>query len=103
MSKDRQTIFLFASAGFGVPVVWLGYQMLMDPSPWSAFNDFLPVMVLILCPPSVLTIPLMDVEIGAKYTSLVWAVVVALNAAGWARIGSAVVGARERRMGSSTT
>ena len=81
MSKDRSTIFRFAAVGLGINVVWIVYQMLANPSPWSRLNDFISVTFMILCPPVLLTFPLMDVEIGDGGSYAIWTVVALLNAA----------------------
>ena len=103
MSKDRQTILRFAVVGIGVAVVWLVYQMLTNPSQWSALNNFLSVMFMIFCPPVLLTFPLMDAEIGTAGTYLIWTAVALLNAALYAVIGSAYVGMRKKREGGAAS
>jgi hypothetical protein len=57
---------------------------------------------MILCPPCLLTIPLIDVETGTSGFYIVWTVVAILNAALYAGIGSAYVRIREKR-GSKVT
>src|SRR5260370_36886363 len=64
MSKDRRMVFRFAAVGLGIPVVWIVYNMLTVPSPWSLLNNILSAIFVILCPPVLLTFPLIDVEIG---------------------------------------
>jgi hypothetical protein len=99
MTKDRRTIFGFAAVGLGIFVVWILYQMLAVPSPWSPLNNLLSVIYMILCPPVLLTFPLMDIEIGNGGTYAIWTVVALLNAALYAAIGSAYVGLRKKREG----
>lgn len=103
MSKDRRTIFQFAFVGFAVAVVWLVYQVLTHPSPWSALSNFLSVMFMILCPPVLLTIPLIDVKTGTIETYLIWTVVALLNAGLYAVIGSAYFRMRKKRAGEVTS
>ncbi len=103
MSKDRRTIFRFAAVGLGINVVWIVYQMLANPSPWSSLNNLLSVIFMILCPPVLLTFPLIDVEIGDGGSYAIWTVVALLNAALYAAIGSAYVGLRKEPAGPITS
>ena len=81
MNKDRRMVFRFAAVGLGIAIVWVVYQMLTDPSPWSLLNNLLSAIFMILCPPVLLTIPLIDFEIGTGGFYVVWMVVALLNAA----------------------
>ena len=101
MSKDRRMVLRFAAVGLGIEVVWVVYQKLTDPSPWSLLNNLLSAIFVILCPPVLLTIPLIDVEIGTGGVYVVWMVVVLLNAALYAVTGSAYVGMRKKREGEA--
>jgi hypothetical protein len=103
MSKDRRTILRFAAVGLGIAVVWIVYQMLANPSPWSPLNNFLSVIFMILCPPVLLTFPLVDVEVGDGGSYVIWTVVALLNAALYATIGSAYVGLRKGSEGPTTS
>src|SRR5260370_39019852 len=101
MSKDRRMVFRFAAVGLGIPVVWIVYNMLTVPSPWSLLNNILSAIFVILCPPVLLTFPLIDVEIGTggRFFSLL---VVALpNTAPYARTRSAYVLLRANRPGAA--
>jgi hypothetical protein len=95
MSKDWRIILRFAAVGFGIFVVWVVYQMLTDPSPWSQLNNILSIIFMILCPPVLLTFPLIDVEIGDGGSYAIWTVVALLNAGLYAVIGAAYVGLRK--------
>src|SRR5260370_40113331 len=79
MSKDRRMVFRFAAVGLGIPVVWIVYNMLTVPSPWSLLNNILSAIFVILCPPVLLTFPLIDVEIGTGGSFFVLFVVPLLN------------------------
>jgi hypothetical protein len=102
MNKDRRTVFRFAAVGLGVPAVWGVYQMLVNPSPWSHLNSFLSVIFVILCPPVVLTFPLMDVEVGDAGSYAIWTALAILNAALYSGLGSAFVRMRKKREGEAT-
>lgn len=101
VSKDRSTILRFAVVGFGIAVVFVGFQML-NPSPWSPLNSILSAIFMILCPPVLLTFPLLDVEIGTGGFYFLWMIVALLNAALYAVIASAYVSMRRKREGSAT-
>jgi hypothetical protein len=70
--------------------------MLMDLSPWSPLNNILSVVFMVLCPPVLLTFPLLDVEIGTGGFYVLWMVVALLNAGLYATIGGAYVGLRKK-------
>jgi hypothetical protein len=89
--------------GFGIAVVFVSFQMLMEPSPWSPLNDILSAIFIIICPPVLLTFPLLDVEVGTGGFCILWMGVALLNAALYAVIGSAYVGIRKKREGSATS
>ena len=55
MSRDRRTVFRFAAVGLGIFVVWIVYNTLTDPLPWSRLNNILSVIFIILCPPDIST------------------------------------------------
>jgi len=57
MSKDRRMVFRFAAVGLGIPVVWIVYNMLTAPWPWSLLNNILSVIFVILCPPVLYHLP----------------------------------------------
>lgn len=103
MSKDRRMVFRFAAVGLGTPVVYVVYQMLTDRSPWSPLNNLLGGIFMILCPPVLLTIPLIDVESGTGGFYVVWMAVALLNAAIYGAIGSAYVRFRKKRGDSATS
>jgi hypothetical protein len=78
--------------------------MLIGPlSPWSPLSNILSAIFIILCPPVLLTFPLLDVEIGTGGFYILWMVVALLNAAVYSVIGSAYVGVRKKREGSATS
>ncbi len=103
MNKDRRTVFRFAAVGLGIPAVWVFYQMLANPSPWSPLNSLLSVIFVILCPPCILTFPLIDAEIGDRGSYVIWMVVAILNAALYWGLGSAYLRMRKRRGSEGTS
>ncbi len=103
MSEGRRVAFRFAAAGLGIPVVWVFYQLLTHPSPWSLVNNLLSVIFIIFCPPVLLAIPLIDVEIGTGEFYVLWTLVGLLNGALYAVTGAAYVRSRKKREGSATS
>lgn len=100
MSKDRNTILRFAAGGFGIAVVFVLLQILMDSlPPDNALSNVVFGTCMILCPPSLLMIPLIDVETGTGGFYIIWAVLALCNAGLYAVIGSAFVGMRQKRGG----
>ena len=103
MSKDRSAVLRFAVVGFGIAVVFVGSQMLLQLSPWSPLNNVLSALFMILCPPVLLTFPLLDVEVGTGGFCALWMAVALLNAALYAVIGSAYVRIRKKHEGPATS
>ena len=103
MNKDRRTVFRFAAVGLCIPAVWVVYQMLAIPSPWSPQSSLLSVIFLILCPPCILTFPLIDAQIGDRGSYVLWIVVAILNAALYWGLGSAYLRMRIRRGSEGTS
>jgi hypothetical protein len=101
MSKDWRTILGFAAVGFGVTAVFVAYQVLTDASPPPPPNMPVLTMFIILCPSSLLTIPLIDIEIGSEGFYPLWTVVALINTALYAVIGAAYVGLRKKRNGTA--
>jgi hypothetical protein len=89
--------------GFGIAVVFVSFRMLAGPiSPWSALSNILSAVFIILCPPILLTFPLLDVGIGTAGFYVVWMVVALLNAAVYAVIGAKYVRLRKKREGQAS-
>jgi hypothetical protein len=103
VSKDRSTILRFAAAGFGIAValVFVGSQILLRLSPRSPLYNVLSAIFVILCPPVVLTFPLLDAKIGTGGFYVLWMAVAFLNAGLYAVIGSAYIGMRKKREGEA--
>ena len=102
MSKDRSTILRFAAMGLGVPAVWGVYYMLVNPSPWSPLGSLLSVIFVILCPPCLMTFPLMDTDVGDWGICAVWTVVAILNAGLYSGLGSVYLRIRKIRGSEGT-
>jgi hypothetical protein len=104
MSKDRHTIFRFAATGFGIAVIFVILQVVADYlPPGAALSNLLFAICVILCPPSLLMIPLIDVETGTGGFYIIWVVLALLNAGLYAGVGTAYVGMRQKRSGEATS
>jgi Fe2+ transport system protein B len=103
MNKNRRTALRSAGVGLGIPAVWVAYQTLANPSPWSPLSTVLSVIFVILCPPCLLTFPLIDVEIGDRSSYVIWMVVAILNAGLYWGLGSASLRMRRRRGSEGTS
>src|SRR6266849_8014944 len=103
MSKDWRTILGFTAVGLGITVAFVAYQVLTDSSPPPPPNIPLLLIFMVLCPPSFLTIPLIDVEIGSEGFYPLWSVVALMNAVLYAIVGAAYVGLRKRREGPAAS
>ena len=86
--RQRLTIIL-AVLGLLIAVALWGYSELQRSS-----GPLAGLMFAILCPPSLLSIPLIDVEVGTSDYRIMWAVFVIMNSALYAGIGSMVGKAR---------
>jgi hypothetical protein len=101
ISRDWRTILRFAVLGLAIAAIFSGFSE-MDPAPGSFVALVLGVATLLLCPPSLLTFPLIDVDVGTGGFYVVLMVVALLNAALYAAIGSAYVKIRKKREGEAT-
>jgi hypothetical protein len=100
VSKDRHTVFRFAATGFGIAVISVILQAVADYSPpGAALSNLLFAICMILCPPFLLMIPLIDVETGTTGFYITWVVLALLNAGLYAVIGLAYVRLRQKRGG----
>jgi hypothetical protein len=83
MSAKRKTTLLLAALGFGITSIIWAYSFssrTFSLPLWTAF--------VVLCPPSLLSIPLIDVEPGSAGFTTMWAIIGLLNAALYAIIGN---------------
>ena len=83
--KRRRLIMVMAAVGFLIAVVIWAFSELTASSP--AFNLHLWGVFIFACPPSLLTIPLIDVEPGSIDFAVTWLVVGLLNSGLYAVIG----------------
>lgn len=88
--KRRRLAVYLGALGFVMAGVIWAYSELTDSSPPRPLNFPLWTIFMVLCPSSLLTIPLIDVEPGSVDFALMWFVVGLVNAALYATIGIVV-------------
>lgn len=84
--KRRRLTISLAVIGFVVAVVIWAYSELTDSSP-PHFNFLLWTAFIVLCPPSLLSAPLIDVEPGSAGFTAMWLVIGLVNSGLYAVIG----------------
>ena len=88
--KRRRLILFLATTGFLVAAVLWAHSELTDSSPPKPLNVHLWTAFMILCPPSILSIPLIDVEPGSTDFAILWSVIGLVNSGLYAVIGMIV-------------
>ena len=88
--KIRRQMLILAAAGFLMALVIWAYSELTNASPPPPINLPLWTAFVVLCPPSLLTVPLIDVEPGSMDFAIEWFVVGVLNAALYVAIGGGI-------------
>jgi len=86
--KRRRLTFFLALLGFAIAAVIWVYVGLTDSSPH--FNFALWAGLVLLCPSSLLSIPLIDVEPGTADFNVMWLVIGVGNSLFYGMIGSVV-------------
>jgi len=85
MSTRAGVNFRSAMLGFAVTAAFVSYQFVTDPQSPIGRNPALMLMFVILCPPSLLSLPF-DAEVGTNGFYILWAVIGMLNAALYASV-----------------
>jgi hypothetical protein len=88
--KRRRLTIGLAVLGFVIAAIIWAYSELTDSPPPRPFNLPLWSAFMILCPPSFLTIPLIDVEPGSTDFAIMWLMLGLVNSALYAVIGTVV-------------
>lgn len=89
-SKRRRLTISLAILGLAIAAVIWAYSELTDSSPPRPLNFPLWTVFMILCPPTFLSIPLIDVEPGSGDFAIMWLVIGLANSALYAAIGAIV-------------
>jgi hypothetical protein len=72
--------------GFAITAAFVSYQLVTDPQSPISRNSGLMLLFVILCPPSLLALPFIDVEAGSNGFYILWAVIGLLNGALYASL-----------------
>ena len=73
--KRRKLIVLLTALGFGIAAIIWGYSEWIDSLHPRSFSFALSGAFMILCPPSLLSVPLIDIEPGSGSFALMWLVI----------------------------
>ena len=90
LQKPRRLTIVLAILGFSIAAVILAYAELTDSSPPPPVNVPLWTTFVILCPPALLSVPLIDIEPDSIAFVFLWLVIGLLNSAIYAAIGAGV-------------
>lgn len=88
--KRHQLTIALAVLGFAIAVVIWAYSELRDSSPPKPLNFALWTAFMFFCPPSLLSIPLIDIEPGSVDFTILWFVIGVLNSGLYAVIAMIV-------------
>jgi hypothetical protein len=84
--KRRRLTIVLAAVGFAITaVIWAYSELTASSTP--PFNLLLSGVFIIACPPSLLTVPLIDVEPGSIDFAITWLIIGLLNSGLYAVIG----------------
>jgi hypothetical protein len=86
MSALRGVSFRSAVLGFAITAAFVSYQLVTDPQSLIGRNPLYMVVFVILCPPSLLSLPFLDVEAGSNGFYILWAIIGLLNGALYASV-----------------
>jgi hypothetical protein len=91
--------FVAAILGFAITAIFVAYRFTIDfRAPASRSTSLLIGFFTVLCPPALLSIPIIDVEVGTSGFYVLWVFIAVVNAVLYSAIAGAI--ARLRREGS---
>jgi len=93
MQGNLRNQFRFAMMGFAVTAFFVVYQLATEPG--ASRDHTIMISFVVLCPPSLLVVPVIDAEVGTRAFYFVWGFIAILNAALYGAI-SALVRQRKR-------
>jgi hypothetical protein len=93
LRKHWKSVLRFAVVGFVVPAAWVAYEVVFDPSGRSII---VALVFVVFCPPSLLSVPIIDAEIGTSAFYFVFSIVALLNAALYGFFATAVLRLRNK-------
>ena len=71
--------------GFAITAIFVSYQLLTDSQSAISRNSSLMIVLVVLCPPSLLSVAV-DPEVGSNGYYVMWTVIAVMNAALYATI-----------------
>ena len=93
MAGNFHNNFRFAMLGLSITALFVVYQMLTEPG--VSRDHVVMIGFVILCPPSLLSVPFVDIEVGTRAFYFMWTVIGLLNAAVYATV-SALIARRKK-------
>lgn len=86
MSTRSDVSFRSATLGFAITAAFVSYQLITDSQSAIGRNSSFMVLFVVLCPPSLLSLPFIDTEVGSSGFYILWGVIGLLNAALYASV-----------------
>ena len=92
MQSYRTKTIWFAGLGLGVTVVLWAYSSFFDYSrPMTLGRGILGTLLVVLCPPSLLTMPMWELDMNSRAGTIIWTVIGLLNSALYAWPASKII------------
>ena len=88
MAGNFHNNFRFAMLGLSITALFVVYQMLTEPG--VSRDHVVMIGFVILCPPSLLSVPFVDIEVGTRAFYIMWTLIGILNAALYATIAALI-------------
>ena len=79
MAGTFHNSFRFAMLGLSITALFVVYQLLTEPG--VSRDHRVMIGFIVLCPPSLLSVPFLDIEVGTRSFYFMWALIGILNAA----------------------
>jgi asparagine N-glycosylation enzyme membrane subunit Stt3 len=100
MTGNLHSKFRFAMLGFSITALFVAYQLVTDPFSDAPRDSAMMIFFTVLCPTSLLAIPIIDAEVGTSAFYFVWTIVGFLNAALYGTIAALI--SRRKKSTDST-
>ncbi len=97
MAGNLHRHFRFAMIGLSVTALFVMYQLLTDPG--SSRDHRIMIAFLFLCPPSLLSVAVIDAEVGTSAFYFLWTIIGFLNAALYGTVSALI---RRRKKSADT-
>jgi hypothetical protein len=93
MNKYWKNNLKFGFLGLAICSLFVVYQVVTDSaaSPPPPLHSSLLTLLVALCPPSLLSVPFIDAEVGTSGFYFIWSFIGVLNAALYAAVGALIV------------